>query len=160
MAYHRPQGSRVRAEVRRFHGRRCRGRRREFGDGGTTSRSRGVRNRSRRRGDRADAHRHGVKVIEDAAHALPARCDDRLIGSWESDACVFSFYASKPITTGEGGMIVTRNPKIAARSRVMRTHGLDRDAFDRFREVGASWAYDVVAPGFKYNLTDVAAAIG
>jgi dTDP-4-amino-4,6-dideoxygalactose transaminase len=108
----------------------------------------------------AFARRHGLKVIEDAAHALPARCDGRLIGSWESDACVFSFYACKPITTGEGGMIVTRDPRIAARARVMRTHGLDRDAFDRFRKVGASWAYDVVAPGFKYNLTDVAAAIG
>jgi dTDP-4-amino-4,6-dideoxygalactose transaminase len=108
----------------------------------------------------AFAHRHGLKVIEDAAHALPARCDGRLIGSWESDACVFSFYACKPITTGEGGMIVTRNPKIAARARVMRTHGLDRDSFDRFRKAGASWTYDVVAPGFKYNLTDVAAAIG
>jgi dTDP-4-amino-4,6-dideoxygalactose transaminase len=108
----------------------------------------------------AFARRYGLKVIEDAAHALPARCDGRLIGSWESDACVFSFYASKPITTGEGGMIVTRDPKTAARARVMRTHGLDRDAFDRFRKVGASWAYDVVAPGFKYNLTDVAAAIG
>jgi dTDP-4-amino-4,6-dideoxygalactose transaminase len=108
----------------------------------------------------AFARRHNLKVIEDAAHALPARWDGRLIGSLESDACVFSFYACKPITTGEGGMIVTRDPKIAARARVMRTHGLDRDSFDRFRKVGASWAYDVVAPGFKYNLTDVAAAIG
>ena len=108
----------------------------------------------------AFARRHSLKVIEDAAHALPARRDGRLIGSWESDACVFSFYASKPITTGEGGMIVTRDPKIAAHMRMMRTHGLDRDAFDRFRKIGASWAYDVVAPGFKYNLTDVAAAIG
>jgi dTDP-4-amino-4,6-dideoxygalactose transaminase len=108
----------------------------------------------------AFARRHGLKVIEDAAHALPAHHDGRLIGSWESDACVFSFYASKPITTGEGGMVVTRDPQIASRVRVMRTHGLDRDAFDRFRRVGASWAYDIVAPGFKYNLTDVAAAIG
>ena len=108
----------------------------------------------------AFARRHGLKVIEDAAHAMPARRDGRLIGSWESDACVFSFYACKPITTGEGGMIVTRNAEIAARARVMRTHGLNRDAFDRFRNVGASWTYDVVAPGFKYNLTDVAAAIG
>jgi dTDP-4-amino-4,6-dideoxygalactose transaminase len=108
----------------------------------------------------AFARRHGLKVIEDAAHAMPARRDGRLIGSWDSDACVFSFYACKPITTGEGGMIVTRNAEIAARARVMRTHGLNRDAFDRFRNVGASWAYDVVAPGFKYNLTDVAAAIG
>ena len=108
----------------------------------------------------AFARRHGLKVIEDAAHAMPARRDGRLIGAWESDACVFSFYACKPITTGEGGMIVTRNAETAARARVMRTHGLNRDAFDRFRNVGASWAYDVIAPGFKYNLTDVAAAIG
>jgi len=106
------------------------------------------------------ARRHGVKVIEDAAHALPTRRDGRMIGSWESDACVFSFYATKPITTGEGGMIVTRDPRIVARAQMMRTHGLNRDAFDRFRKVGASWDYDVVAPGYKYNLTDVAAAIG
>lgn len=106
------------------------------------------------------AHHHGLMVIEDAAHALAARRDGRLIGHWETDATVFSFYPSKPITTGEGGMIVTSDPRIAARARVMRSHGLDRDAFDRFRKVGASWAYDVVAPGFKYNLTDLAAAIG
>ena len=106
------------------------------------------------------AHRHNLKVIEDAAHAMPANRSGRLIGTWESEASVFSFYATKPITTGEGGMIVTRDPKIAARARVMRTHGLNRDAFDRFSKVGASWAYDVVAPGFKYNLTDVAAAVG
>jgi dTDP-4-amino-4,6-dideoxygalactose transaminase len=106
------------------------------------------------------ARRHGLRVIEDAAHALPAHRDGRLVGAGDSDACVFSFYASKPITTGEGGMLVTPDPQIAARARVMRTHGLDRDAFDRFRKVGASWMYDVVAPGFKYNLTDLAAAIG
>lgn len=106
------------------------------------------------------ARRHNLKVIEDAAHALPAHRFNRQIGTWESDACVFSFYATKPITTGEGGMITTRDPKIAARARVMRTHGLNRDAFDRFSKVGASWAYDVVSPGFKYNLTDVAAAVG
>jgi dTDP-4-amino-4,6-dideoxygalactose transaminase len=106
------------------------------------------------------ARQHGLKVIEDAAHALPATHDGRLIGDWESDACVFSFYATKPITTGEGGMIVTRDRRLAARARVMRSHGLDRDALDRFRKVGASWAYDVVAPGFKYNMTDLAAAIG
>jgi len=106
------------------------------------------------------ARKHNLKVIEDAAHALPAKSDGKLIGSWESDACIFSFYANKPITTGEGGMVVTRDPEIAARVRKMRTHGLDRDAFDRFTKVSASWAYDVVAPGFKYNLTDMAAAIG
>jgi len=106
------------------------------------------------------ARSHGLMVIEDAAHALPARCDGRLIGAWDSEACVFSFYANKPITTGEGGMVVTRDPRIATRVRLMRTHGLNRDAFDRFRKVGASWAYDIVAPGFKYNMTDMAAAIG
>jgi dTDP-4-amino-4,6-dideoxygalactose transaminase len=108
----------------------------------------------------AFARRHGLKVIEDAAHALPTRCGGRMIGTWESDASVFSFYATKPITTGEGGMIVTRDPRIAERARTMRSHGLNRDAFDRFRKVGASWNYDVVAPGYKYNMTDVAAAVG
>jgi dTDP-4-amino-4,6-dideoxygalactose transaminase len=106
------------------------------------------------------ARRHGLKVIEDAAHALPAHHGGRLIGAWESDACVFSFYANKTITTGEGGMLVTRDPNIAARARLMRSHGINRDAFDRFRKVGASWSYDIVAPGFKYNMTDIASALG
>src|ERR1700730_8861354 len=70
----------------------------------------------------AFARRYGLKVIEDAAHAMPARCHGRLIGAWESDVCVFSFYASKPITTGEGGLLVTRDPQIAARVRLMRSH--------------------------------------
>jgi dTDP-4-amino-4,6-dideoxygalactose transaminase len=103
---------------------------------------------------------HGLMVIEDAAHAVPARSKGCVIGASESEACVFSFYANKPLTTGEGGMVATRNLRIAERVRLMRTHGLNRDAFDRFRKVGASWAYDVVAPGFKYNMTDTAAAIG
>jgi dTDP-4-amino-4,6-dideoxygalactose transaminase len=106
------------------------------------------------------ARRKGLKVIEDAAHALPAHRDGRLVGTWDSDACIFSFYANKPITTGEGGMLVTRSPKIAARARLMRTHGLNRDAFNRFHKVGASWAYDIVAPGFKYNMADLASALG
>jgi dTDP-4-amino-4,6-dideoxygalactose transaminase len=108
----------------------------------------------------AFARKNGLKVIEDAAHALPAHRDGRPVGAWESDACVFSFYANKTITTGEGGMLVTRNPEIAARARLMRAHGLNRDAFDRFAKVGASWAYDVAAPGFKYNMTDLASALG
>lgn len=106
------------------------------------------------------ARRRGLKIIEDAAHALPAHRDGRLIGSWDTDACVFSFYANKTITTGEGGMLVTRNPEIAHRARVMRTHGFNRDSFDRFTRVGANWSYDIVAAGFKYNMTDLAAAIG
>jgi dTDP-4-amino-4,6-dideoxygalactose transaminase len=108
----------------------------------------------------AFARRHGLRVIEDAAHALPACRDGWPIGSWESDACVFSFYANKTFTTGEGGMLATRQRAIADRARLMRVHGLDRDAFDRFARVGASWSYDIVAPGFKYNLPDLAAAIG
>jgi dTDP-4-amino-4,6-dideoxygalactose transaminase len=108
----------------------------------------------------AFAQRHGLKVIEDAAHALPAHRDGRPIGAWDSDACVFSFYANKTITTGEGGMITTVHPEIAARVRTMRTHGFDRDTFKRYNTTGASWLYDIIAPGFKYNLTDVAAAIG
>ncbi|WP_442755763.1 DegT/DnrJ/EryC1/StrS family aminotransferase [Methylocystis sp. JAN1] len=106
------------------------------------------------------ARAYGLKVVEDAAHALPAHRDGRMVGTFDSDACIFSFYANKTITTGEGGMLVTSSPAIAARARTMRTHGINRDAFDRFRKVGASWDYDIVAPGFKYNMTDIAAAIG
>jgi len=73
---------------------------------------------------------------------------------------VFSFYANKTITTGEGGMLVTRNAEIAKRARVMRLHGISRDAFDRFTARKAAWAYEIVAPGFKYNLTDIAGALG
>jgi dTDP-4-amino-4,6-dideoxygalactose transaminase len=106
------------------------------------------------------ARRHGLKVIEDAAHALPTTSSGRLVGSLDSDASVFSFYANKTLTTGEGGMLVTRDPAIAARAKVMRLHGINRDAFDRFAAKVPSWYYEVVAPGFKYNLTDIAAAIG
>lgn len=106
------------------------------------------------------AKRHGLKVIEDAAHALPATSDGRLIGSLESDATVFSFYATKTLATGEGGMIVTRDPGLARRCRVMRLHGIDHDAFDRYTSETPAWFYSVVAPGFKYNMTDIAAAIG
>ncbi len=106
------------------------------------------------------ARRHGLKVVDDAAHALPTRHAGRLIGSDFADATVFSFYANKTITTGEGGMVVTRDPEIAARCRVMRLHGIDRDSFDRFTAARARWRYDVVAPGFKYNMTDLAGALG
>lgn len=106
------------------------------------------------------AKKHGLKVVEDAAHALPTTCGGRLIGSLESDVAVFSFYANKTITTGEGGMLVTRDPEIAKRAKVMRLHGINRDAFDRFTAKVPSWYYEVVAPGFKYNLTDIAASLG
>ena len=106
------------------------------------------------------AHRHGLKVVEDAAHALPSTCGGRLIGTLDSDATVFSFYANKTITTGEGGMLVTRDAALAQRARIMRLHGMNRDAFDRYTAKRPSWYYEVVAPGFKYNLTDIAAALG
>jgi dTDP-4-amino-4,6-dideoxygalactose transaminase len=106
------------------------------------------------------ARRHGLKVVEDAAHALPSSSAGQLVGTLGSDATVFSFYANKTITTGEGGMLVTRSPDIARRAQVMRLHGMNRDAFDRFTATVPSWYYEVVAPGFKYNLTDIAAALG
>lgn len=102
-----------------------------------------------------------VHIVEDAAHALPALGSSGLVGNCgSSDAAVFSFYATKTMTTGEGGMIATRDPRIASRARVMRLHGIDRDAFDRYVSVKPAWAYDVVAPGFKYNMPDIAAAMG
>jgi dTDP-4-amino-4,6-dideoxygalactose transaminase len=106
------------------------------------------------------AQRHGLKVVEDAAHALPTTHRSQLVGTLQSDACVFSFYANKTITTGEGGMLVTRDAALAARAKVMRLHGISRDAFDRFTSKAPSWHYEIVAPGFKYNLTDIAAALG
>ena len=109
---------------------------------------------------RAFAQSWNLKIVDDAAHALPAAYQDQLVGNWDTDATVFSFYANKTITTGEGGMVVTKNKEMAKRIRLMRTHGMSRDAFDRFTRSGAPWDYDVVAPGFKYNLTDMAAAIG
>jgi dTDP-4-amino-4,6-dideoxygalactose transaminase len=106
------------------------------------------------------ARRHGLKVVEDAAHALPTTSGGALVGTLRSDAAVFSFYANKTITTGEGGMLVTRDEALARRARVMRLHGMNRDAFDRFTAKVPSWYYEIVAPGFKYNLTDIAAALG
>ncbi|MBS1791597.1 MAG: DegT/DnrJ/EryC1/StrS family aminotransferase [Acidobacteria bacterium] len=106
------------------------------------------------------ARRHGLKILEDAAHALPSTYHNRLVGTLDTDATVFSFYATKTITTGEGGMIVTRDEAIADRCRAMRLHGISRDAFDRYTSSKPSWHYEVIAPGFKYNLTDIASSIG
>lgn len=108
----------------------------------------------------AIARKHNLKVIEDAAHALPTIYKNKMIGTLDSDVTVFSFYATKTITTGEGGMVVTKNPEIAQRCRTMRLHGISRDAFDRYTSTKPSWHYEVVAPGFKYNLTDIASSIG
>jgi len=101
-----------------------------------------------------------LKVVEDAAHALPTTYKGRIIGSLQSDATVFSFYANKTMTTGEGGMVVARDIDLIKRIKIMRLHGIDRDAFARFQSKKPKWHYEVVAPGFKYNMTDIAAAIG
>lgn len=106
------------------------------------------------------AKKYGLKVVEDAAHALPTTCGGTLVGALNSDATVYSFYATKTITTGEGGMVVMRNSEMAKRCRVMRLHGISRDAFDRYTSDKPSWHYEVVAPGCKYNMTDLAASIG
>ncbi|HQR36262.1 MAG TPA: DegT/DnrJ/EryC1/StrS family aminotransferase [Blastocatellia bacterium] len=106
------------------------------------------------------ARRYGLKILEDAAHALPSTYHNHLIGTLDTDATVFSFYATKTITTGEGGMIVTRDEAIADRCRAMRLHGISRDAFDRYTSTKPAWHYEVIAPGFKYNLTDIASSIG
>jgi len=104
------------------------------------------------------AKKHSIKILEDAAHALPTKYNGRLIGTF-GDATCFSFYANKTITTGEGGMLCTDDDNIAKRVKVMRLHGIDRDVWNRFT-IGASWEYDVVAPGFKYNMPDLNAALG
>jgi dTDP-4-amino-4,6-dideoxygalactose transaminase len=103
--------------------------------------------------------RHGIKVLEDAAHAFPTRCDGRMVGSLGDVTC-FSFYANKTITSGEGGMLTTCDEAVFRRVKVMRLHGIDRDVWGRFTSDRPSWEYDVVAPGYKYNMPDVNAAIG
>ncbi|OGS35948.1 MAG: hypothetical protein A2293_07785 [Elusimicrobia bacterium RIFOXYB2_FULL_49_7] len=104
------------------------------------------------------AKRHKLKVIEDAAHCTPAYYRKRPIGSF-SDITCFSFYANKCITTGEGGMAVTDNGDYLARMRMMSLHGLSKDAWNRYDKRG-SWYYEILDRGFKYNMTDVAAALG
>ncbi|HYL77346.1 MAG TPA: DegT/DnrJ/EryC1/StrS aminotransferase family protein [Bryobacteraceae bacterium] len=110
------------------------------------------------------ASRAGLAVIEDAAHALPAFSRESAGAPWRkvgttSPLSCFSFYANKCITTGEGGMVVSTDSELADRVRMMSLHGLSKSAWSRFESKG-SWYYEIVAPGFKYNLTDVAAAIG
>jgi dTDP-4-amino-4,6-dideoxygalactose transaminase len=106
-----------------------------------------------------NARRHGAVVIEDAAHAFPVITDLGFLGGI-GDAGVYSFYATKTMTTGEGGMVITEDPEIARRIGIMRLHGIDREVWDRYTDPRASWKYDVVAPGYKYNLSDMAAALG
>ena len=114
---------------------------------------------------RAFADARGLWVVEDAAHAFPAAWRPHEGETWrrcgEDTASVtcFSFYANKTITTGEGGMAVTGDAALADRIRLMSLHGLSRDAWDRYSG-GSTWDYKIVAPGFKYNMTDTAAALG
>ncbi|MCQ2982793.1 MAG: DegT/DnrJ/EryC1/StrS family aminotransferase [Treponemataceae bacterium] len=105
------------------------------------------------------AAHYGVRVIEDCAHAFPSRTAAGHAGTF-GDAGVFSFYATKTITTGEGGMITTKDPELAKRMTTMRMHGIDRTVWDRYTSTKASWQYDVVDEGYKFNLPDILAAIG
>ena len=104
------------------------------------------------------AETHKLHVIEDAAHALPASYCGKPIGSI-SELTAFSFYATKTLSTGEGGMVTTSNEAYARRLQVMRLHGISRDAWKRYTAEG-SWHYEVVEAGYKYNLTDMQSALG
>jgi dTDP-4-amino-4,6-dideoxygalactose transaminase len=112
------------------------------------------------------ARKHGLKIIEDAAHSFPSFMRDKndaAKGRWAGlagDVGVFSFYATKTITTGEGGMVVTRDKAIADRIKIMRSHGIDRSVWDRYSNVKASWYYQVIEPGYKYNIPDILSALG
>ena len=100
-----------------------------------------------------------IRVIEDAAHSFPSPTSLGYAGTI-GDAGVFSFYVTKTITTAEGGMVCTRDPDLARRMTIMRMHGMDRTTWDRYTSPRASWEYDIIAPGYKFNLPDVLAAIG
>jgi dTDP-4-amino-4,6-dideoxygalactose transaminase len=104
------------------------------------------------------ARRHDLKVIEDAAHALPSRYKNRTVGTLGDITC-FSFYATKTLTTGEGGMATTENPELAEHMRRLSLHGISKDAWKRYTSEG-TWRYDILETGYKYNLTDLQAAIG
>jgi dTDP-4-amino-4,6-dideoxygalactose transaminase len=107
---------------------------------------------------RSIAEAHHLAIVEDAAHALPARYRGEMIGSGRATLTAFSFYATKNLTTAEGGML-TGDPEIIDRSRVIALHGMSRDAWKRY-DKGGSWRYEILTPGFKYNMTDIQAAIG
>ncbi|MDR0375471.1 MAG: DegT/DnrJ/EryC1/StrS aminotransferase family protein [Treponema sp.] len=107
----------------------------------------------------AIAARYDLKVIEDAAHSFPSAMDAGWAGTI-GDAGVFSFYATKPLATGEGGMVATRHKELADRISIMRSHGIDRTIWSRYTDTRASWRYEVSSPGYKYNLPDILSALG
>jgi len=104
------------------------------------------------------AQKYGIKVIWDAAHSFPTEYKGKMVGSFPDITC-FSFYATKTLAMGEGGMAVTDNKEYADRMRILSLHGMSKNAWNRYSKEG-SWYYEIVAPGYKYNLTDIAAAIG
>ena len=108
-------------------------------------------------------YQHDIKLVDDAAHAFPTIDRDTLnmVGSGrDTHATFFSFYATKCITTGEGGMITTNNDELAEEIKRLRLHGFNRAIFDRYTNPGTGWKYDIAAPGWKANMTDIAAAMG
>ena len=105
------------------------------------------------------AKKYNVKIIEDCAHAFPCKTSQGYAGAL-GDIGVFSFYATKTMTTGEGGMVTTNDEELAKRMTVMRMHGMDRTTWDRYTSSKASWEYDIIAPGYKFNLPDILSAIG
>ncbi len=104
------------------------------------------------------ARSSSLRIVEDAAHALPAQHQGRTVGTMGDITC-FSFYATKTITTGEGGMATTENPEYADRMRIMSLHGISKDAWKRYTAEG-TWRYEILEAGYKYNLTDLQAALG
>ncbi|MDR0539703.1 MAG: DegT/DnrJ/EryC1/StrS family aminotransferase [Spirochaetaceae bacterium] len=106
------------------------------------------------------AHELNVAVLEDAAHCFPSFLPDGRAAGTLGDAGVFSFYATKTITTGEGGMVVSRNQALIQRISTMRLHGIDRPAWNRYTDVRGSWYYEIIEAGYKYNLPDILAALG
>ncbi|MCR5217335.1 DegT/DnrJ/EryC1/StrS aminotransferase family protein [Treponema sp.] len=105
------------------------------------------------------AREYNLKVIEDCAHSFPSKTDMGYAGTI-GDAGIFSFYATKTITTAEGGMVTVKDENIARRITQMRLHGMDRTTWDRYTSPKASWEYDIIAPGYKANLPDILAALG
>lgn len=105
------------------------------------------------------AKKYNLKVIEDAAHSFPSLTDMGYAGTI-GDAGVFSFYATKPLTTAEGGMICAKEPALIKNMQMMRLHGMDRTTWDRYTSPKASWMYDIIAPGYKFNLPDILSALG
>jgi dTDP-4-amino-4,6-dideoxygalactose transaminase len=105
------------------------------------------------------ARRHGLKVVEDAAHAAGSLIGNTPIGGGASDAVAFSFYATKNLSTGEGGMVTTPHADLAERMRILCLHGISRDAWNRYAKEG-NWYYEVVECGYKYNLSDIMSALG